>query len=410
MTKFLLSEGADVNARCQYGDTPLHLTLRKVVLDLDRMPPSSPLDFVCGSIPRIQDAWSDGRWKIECLKDLIDDHESEEAAEIYDIISEERMKVLSSIVTHPGIDVDLGNLNQETPMHLITIDQHDSIAVFSQLAKKSPRTCIRNMQGQTPLHIACLKGDEKIARQLLRLDSSSAFECDLQGHSPLHCAIRSENRTLVKALLGHFDKQGRSACTEVDDKGNNLLHFYLEDPLCFLRMVRFLMGYGVNVNLLNAEGDSPLSMYLRSFHLGNKKEMCQLLIQNGADPLWRNSLGENLAHVHMHSFVEDCEVFRNLKHSGVDIFSKDHSKKSILHHAAIHGSLGEKVVAALHDYHGSDLYQPDIDGMTPLMYAEKRASEQIEDENLVGEGSRITLEFLRKMERNALEPEDKVEN
>ncbi|KAJ5873180.1 hypothetical protein N7455_003723 [Penicillium solitum] len=381
MTKFLLSEGADVNARCQYGDTPLHLTLRKVVLDLDRMPPSSPLDFVCGSIPRIQDAWSDGRWKIECLKDLIDDHESEEAAEIYDIISEERMKVLSSIVTHPGIDVDLGNLNQETPMHLITIDQHDSIAVFSQLAKKSPRTCIRNMQGQTPLHIACLKGDEKIARQLLRLDSSSAFECDLQGHSPLHCAIRSENRTLVKALLGHFDKQGRSACTEVDDKGNNLLHFYLEDPLCFLRMVRFLMGYGVNVNLLNAEGDSPLSI-----------------------------LGENLAHVHMHSFVEDCEVFRNLKHSGVDIFSKDHSKKSILHHAAIHGSLGEKVVAALHDYHGSDLYQPDIDGMTPLMYAEKRASEQIEDENLVGEGSRITLEFLRKMERNALEPEDKVEN
>ncbi|KAJ6178059.1 hypothetical protein N7519_008520 [Penicillium mononematosum] len=406
MTKFLLSEGADVNARCQYGDTPLHLTLRKAVLDLDRMPSSSPSDFMCGSIPRIQDAWSDGRWKIECLKDLIDDHESEETAEIYDIISEERMKVLRSIVTHPDIDVDLGNLNQETPMHLITIDQHDSIAVFSQLAKKSPRTCIRNMQGQTPLHIACLKGDEKIARQLLRLDSSSAFECDLQGHNPLHCAIRSENRKLVKALLGHFDKQGRSARTEVDGKGNNLLHFYLEDTLCFPRMVHFLMGYGVNVNLLNAEGDSPLSMYLRSFHLGNKKEICELLIKNGGDPLWRNSLGENLAHVHMHSFVEDCEVFRILKHSGVDIFSKDHSNKSILHHAAIHGSLGEKVVVALHDYHGSDLYLPDIDGMTPLMYAEKRASEQIEDENLVGEGSRITLEFLRKMERNVLEAED----
>lgn len=89
----------------------MYLTLRKVVLDLDRMPLLSPLDFVCGSIPRIQDAWSDGRWKIECLKDLIDDYESEEAAEIYDRISEERMKVLSSIVTHPDIDVDLGNLN-----------------------------------------------------------------------------------------------------------------------------------------------------------------------------------------------------------------------------------------------------------------------------------------------------------
>ncbi|KAI2734442.1 hypothetical protein DTO013E5_9989 [Penicillium roqueforti] len=409
MTKFLLSEGADVNARCQYGDTPLHLTLRKAVLDLDRTPPSSPLDFVCGSIPRIQDAWSDNRWKIECLKDLIDDHESEEVAEIYDRISEERMKVLSSIVTHPDIDVNLGNLNQETPMHLITIDQHDSIAVFSELAKKSPRTCIRNMQGQTPLHIACLKGDEKIARQFLRLDSSSAFECDLQGNNPLHCAIRSENKKLVKALLAHFDKQGRSACTEVDDKGNNLLHFYLEEPLCFPRMVRFLMGYGVNVNLLNAEGDSPLSIYLQSSHLGNKKEMCQLLIRKGADPLWRNSLGENLAHVHMHSFVEDCEVFRILKHSGVDIFSKDHSNKSILHHAAIHGSLGEQVVAALHDYHGSDLYQPDIDGMTPLIYAEKRASEQIEDENFAREGSRITLEFLERWSETYWNPRTRSE-
>ncbi|KAK9846787.1 hypothetical protein MYU51_000753 [Penicillium brevicompactum] len=409
MTKFLLSEGADVNARCQYGDTPLHLTLRKAVLDLDRTPPSSPLDFVCGSIPRIQDAWSDNRWKIECLKDLIDDHESEEVAEIYDRISEERMKVLSSIVTHPDIDVNLGNLNQETPMHLITIDQHDSIAVFSELAKKSPRTCIRNMQGQTPLHIACLKGDEKIARQFLRLDSSSAFECDLQGNNTLHCAIRSENKKLVKALVAHFDKQGRSACTEVDDKGNNLLHFYLEEPLCFPRMVRFLMGYGVNVNLLNAEGDSPLSIYLQSSHLGNKKEMCQLLIRKGADPLWRNSLGENLAHVHMHSFVEDCEVFRILKHSGVDIFSKDHSNKSILHHAAIHGSLGEQVVAALHDYHGSDLYQPDIDGMTPLIYAEKRASEQIEDENFAREGSRITLEFLERWSETFWNPRTRSE-
>lgn len=90
-------------------------------------------------------------------------------------------------------------------------------------------------------------------------------------------------------LLDHFDKYDRSVYTEVNKKGNNLLHFYLEDNLYNLEMVLILINHGVNVNSLNAEGDSPLSIYLRSFYLENKGEICQLLIRNSADPLWRNS-------------------------------------------------------------------------------------------------------------------------
>jgi hypothetical protein len=71
----------------------------------------------------------------------------------------------------------------------------------------------------------------------------------------------------------------------------------------------------------------------------------RVLIRNSADPLWRNSLGENLAHVHMHSFVEDYQVLRILEYSGLNIFSKDHSEKSILHHAAMHGSLCPETIA-----------------------------------------------------------------
>jgi ankyrin repeat protein len=98
-------------------------------------------------------------------------------------------------------------------------------------------------------------------------------------------------------LLGHFDKYDRSVYSERNGKGNNLLHFYLEDDLYNPEMVLVLIDHGVNVNSLNAEGDSPLGIYLRSFHLENKGEICQLLIRNGADPLWRNSQGENLAYI-----------------------------------------------------------------------------------------------------------------
>jgi ankyrin repeat protein len=225
MTKFVLSKGANVNAHCQNGDTPLHLALRKAVLDLDEVPPSKVSDLKLINIPRIQDAWSDNNWKIECLKYIIDDREDDKAAEIFHTILEERMNVLDALVTHPDINVNLVNRNQETPMHLIPFGQDESVTILTKLVNKSAQMCVRNKKAQTPLHIACLKGDYEIAYETLRLDPSSAFECDLQGHYSLHCALRSQDCELVDMLLDHFDKYDRSACTEVKGKGNNLLHF-----------------------------------------------------------------------------------------------------------------------------------------------------------------------------------------
>lgn len=269
--------------------------------------------------------------------------------------------------------------------------------------------CVRNIKAQTPLHISCLKGDFEIAHETLRLDPSSAFECDLQGHCSLHCALRSQDCQLVKMLLDHFDKYDGSVCTEVNEKGNNLLHFYIEDDLYNPEMVLVPINHGVNVNSLNAEGDSLLSIYLRSFHLENKGEICQLLIRNGADPLWRNSQGENLAHIHMHSFVEDYQVLQILEHSGLNVLSKDHSKKSILNHAAIHGPLGEDFIGSLHRCPFSYFYQPDLYGLTPLLYAERCVGEQVEDEFHTDKDRQRTLEFVQKIEGSIL-VEDQVEH
>jgi hypothetical protein len=50
---------------------------------------------------------------------MIEDREHEDAAEIYYTIFEARMKFFDALLAHFDIDVGLGNLNQETPMHLI---------------------------------------------------------------------------------------------------------------------------------------------------------------------------------------------------------------------------------------------------------------------------------------------------
>ncbi|KAJ6096147.1 hypothetical protein N7486_006893 [Penicillium sp. IBT 16267x] len=401
MISFLLSEGANVNARCSNGDSPLHLTLRKSLLDLDKITSSNSSDLALGYIP-MDDAWSDNTWQIESLLEIKDDDDSEDAAKIYDTISLTRMKCVDILIAHPEIDVGLRNTLGETPMHGIPFGQENSMAIFSKLANKSQDIFATDNKGQTPLHIACLKNDPDVASYLLDVDPLSVFKLDLQELSPLHYAIRSWNITLVTMLLSRVPEQNW-ACAEKYERGRPLLHFYLEEPFCYPEMVRVLLDGGENVNLISC-GDSPLSIYLRSFHFENKTEICQLLIDDGANPLWTNSLGENLAHVYMHTPVRDCQVLRVLRDSSLDIFGKDHSNKSILHHAAIHGTVSSGLVAALPKCSIRSICEPDCESLTPLMYAERSASQDEDgDEILNDQRWQVTLDILHMMENDTEE-------
>lgn len=98
-----------------------------------------------------------------------------------------------------------------------------------------------------------------------------------------------------------------------------------------------------------------------------------------------------------------------LEHSGLNVLSKDHSKKSILHYAAIHSPLSEDFIASLHDCSFSYLYQPDLYGLTPLLYAERCAREQVKDKFHTDKDRQRTLEFVQKIKGSIL-VEDQVEN
>jgi ankyrin repeat protein len=153
MISFLLSEGANVNARCSNGDSPLHLTLRKSLLDLDKIT-SSNSDLPFGYIPK-DDAWYDKTWQIESLVETKDDDDSEYAAKVDDTISSTRMKCFDMLIAHSEVDVDLRNTIRETPMHVVPFGQESSLAIFSKLANKSQDMFATNKKGRTPLHLAC---------------------------------------------------------------------------------------------------------------------------------------------------------------------------------------------------------------------------------------------------------------
>lgn len=191
----------------------------------------------------MQDAWSDTTWQIESLLEIKDDEDSEDAAKIYDIISSSRMKCFDILIAHSDIDVGLKNTIGETLMHVIPFRQENSVAIFSKLANESQDMFDTNKKGQTPLHIACLKSDQDVANYLLDVDLLSVFKLDLQEPSPLHYAILSWDVTLVTMLLSRVAEQNW-ACAEKYERDRPLLHFYLEEPFCYPKMVRVLLMVG----------------------------------------------------------------------------------------------------------------------------------------------------------------------
>jgi hypothetical protein len=88
-----------------------------------------------------------------------------------------------------------------------------------------------------------------------------------------------------------------------------------------------------------------------------------------------------------------------LRDYGLDILGKDHSNKCIVHHAAIHGTVSNGLVAALPKRSIRSICEPDCESLTPLMYAERSAS-QNEDGDEISNDQRwqVTLDLLHMME------------
>lgn len=101
----------------------------------------------------------------------------------------------------------------------------------------------------------------------------------------------------------------------------------------------------------------------------------------------------------MHTSVQDYQVLRVLRDYGLDILGKDHSNKCIVHHAAIHGTVSNGLVAALPKRSIRSFCEPDCESLTPLMYAERSAS-QNEDGDEISNDQRwqVTLDLLHMME------------
>jgi len=166
-------------------------------------------------------------------------------------------------------DVSLPNKDGNTALHLVA--QDDNIRMCKLLMKYSQLDLtITNKMGKTPLHLACANEKANVAALLINKMSIEQMNLlDVQERTPLHECAENVNGTLAKYLIRHGADENAK-----DIRENTILHLTAEKGN--LELVRTLIqSSNVNLNQLNTDGQSPLSLAI----LYNHDDVCRFFLE-----------------------------------------------------------------------------------------------------------------------------------
>lgn len=97
----------------------------------------------------------------------------------------------------------------------------------NQLIQRGANISVPNYNGQTPLHLACLKGDVGSVSNLLG-HGADARDYDTDGQNALHYAVQSCNEELIRLLVESVPHSDAIAFIRSrDGHGQNILHHLL---------------------------------------------------------------------------------------------------------------------------------------------------------------------------------------
>jgi ankyrin repeat protein len=371
MTALLLECGANPNARSAYGDTALHIGIRRRLLGHE-----------------IDDVWEVGQYAVESLTDLIDDHEGSEASDIYRHISDARILIVETLLESESININTVNNHGDYPQHVIDFHQPQALSILEKLMEKGADASQLNRTRQTCLHLASQAGNLEVIRKLVEEGYDIMLE-DSDGRSAFNYAVSSHHLDILSFMSRAYDRELSVVWNSLDHFGKSPLHHHVASLSCSAEVVNFLIQLGCDVNQPDRDGNPPLVLYLSSFHLSSRSEIFHSLVQEGADPLWINEHGQTLVHLTMHHKRADTAILDYLFAAGVDPAARDLDGKTMMHHGAIHGVFTEDLINFLACEGVLDVCATatDLVCKTPLDYAEELAHRESRRE-VYGDGRR----------------------
>ncbi|CAM1508160.1 Fc.00g050080.m01.CDS01 [Cosmosporella sp. VM-42] len=367
MTKFFLKHGANPNTTSDYGETPMHIAIKRDLQDL--------VGSKCAA--KGADAWNDSDCRVEVAIDITDLGNDEEYNKAYAAVEEHRSAVVDLLLDHPNIDLAAQDKSGASALHCVRYGEGGSDALVTKLIQKRADVSVRNLKGETPLHLAVLSKDPDSVEALLN-HGADIMARDNEGCIPLHYAAQNPCRGILELLFASAAESQADVLAHAaakDMQGRNVFHHLLGssmgelvDPSDLDLLLKLTKNAGIDD--LNDSGRSPLATYLAgSLNILPKKDsIVKVLLGLGANPSLTTADGLGLGHLAASSSKPSANLLSVLEEYGVDIQRRDANGRTILHHCAIAGSLTYEAMDFLYARRLSADSRDEL-GKTPLQYA-----------------------------------------
>ncbi|KAJ8406694.1 hypothetical protein AAFF_G00296100 [Aldrovandia affinis] len=224
----------------------------------------------------------------------------------------------------------------QTPLHL-ACKRGDLACIQELLDECQARTDIKDGEGDTPMHCAAKQDSPNVVQALCSRRCPGVNELNSAGETPLHVACRLGRVESLKALIGggarcdvigghaypihsamkHNEKSCAEAIlTEVPAQIQVEDAVYGGTPLHWAKtaeMARMLLERGCLVNYLSKTGESALHVLTRR----GRFDAAMVLLTHGADPNLRGQDGNTALHLAMK--MDRMELIKALIVFGADV-------------------------------------------------------------------------------------------
>ena len=263
-------------------------------------------------------------------------------------------KTIDELLRIPGINVNVKNENDETPLYEAAKSNNSSV-IKLLLAQENIQVNDKDKQGYTPLSIAIEQNNTMSVLSLLQSTRIDVNTKTKLGSSPLHLAIQRDNQEVVEELIA---KGANVNATNNYD----ITPLHIATLVGSTKVIALLLAEGTHINAMDEDGNTSLHIAAEK----GKEPVLELLLTMRADVKMIDKRG--LTPLHKAALATSNKLaIQALITRKADVNAEDMHGNTPLHKAAQSGDKG--AIDALLAAKDIKLYAKDNDGSTPLHIA-----------------------------------------
>lgn len=338
--KYLVQCGADVNSKCNYGRTLLHLVVEATNSGNYRSKNSS------------RNLQGEPKFNLDDTEYLvqrgvdINNKDSHDLMALHSTAGSDNLNAVKYIV-ECGANINSKDNDGCTVLHLAT--KSNNLDVVRYFVELGANINSKDSTGQTVLHSAVGLGNLNVVKYLTERGADINSK-DNDGRTLLHAATKSGSLDVVKCLV-----ECGADINARDNGGCTVLHLATESGN--LNLIKYFVERGVDINSRDSGNSSILHLAVKSSDLG----IIKFVVKCGAEVNSRDNHGHTALHLAAKS--NDWNIVKYFLEHGADINCRDSNGRTVLYSAIRSADLS--TVKYLVE-HGANINNKDSLGYTVL--------------------------------------------